>query len=865
MYGRHLTDLRLVAVLATVALRAAVADESIDYFETHIRPVLVESCASCHFANDGEVQGEFAVDNRESMRRGGKSGKAIAPGSPDESRLLTALRYENAALRMPPDGKLPDDVIEHFRKWIAMGAPDPRDGAVIDIDSIAQRAKSHWAFQPPIFQEPPVDDSGWSRRPLDQFVRATLASAELRPVEEADRRTLAKRLYFDFDGLPPTYEQIEEFALDDRPDAYEALVDRLLDSPQFGERWARHWLDVARYADSKGYVFKEERDIKNAYKFRDWVIAAFNDNLPINQFLHQQIYASPELTVAASDDQLAALGFLTLGRRFLGQQDDIIADRIDVVARGMMGVTIGCARCHDHKYDPFSIEDYYGLYGVFASTSEPHPEGQPPLLQDKLHPENVGVFLRGSRHNRGAIVERGVPTFFAADRGNVTDGSGRRELANTIVSDDNPLTARVFVNRVWGHLTGKPLVSTPSDFGLRCPPPVQQPLLDSLTVDFVNHGWSLKWLVREITTSSTYRLSSQPTHEQLAVDAENDLLGRAHRRGRDFEAMRDAILFVGDRLDTSQVGGRSEPIDTIDGGTRRTLYAYIDRQNLPSLFRTFDFASPDAHCPQRPTTLVPQQALFLLNSSIVQGISEKSVTELADSPVGERINQLYRAVLQRDPTDDERQLATQFVAGRIAEPAATNPWSYGLCNAANAVDGSSIDFQPLQHYSDSKWQQAQEFPHAEFGYLSITADGGHPGRLAEHAAVRRWTSPSHGKLHILGEVTRPESKGDGIQVIVTSSRRGLLGEWQLSTGKQEIKINLPNVNRGETIDFVVASGGNDAYDSFQLPLRLSLRTPDGMQVFDSRQGFHGPLPTTLDVWAQFVQVLLASNEFAFVD
>ena len=619
--NRVLSPLVVVtAVFAALAVRWAAGDEGDRYFEMHIRPVLVESCYGCHSQKAGKTEGELALDNRMSVLRGGLGGAVVVPGDPDSSRLIQAMEYGEEGLQMPPDGRLPDAVIAAFRQWIAMGAPDPREGEAMVIDTIASQAAEHWAFRKPSLPEVPDDPTGWSRTDVDRLVAAKLHAANLEPLPQADRRTLIQRVYFDLIGLAPSQGEIEGFLGDNEPDAYGRLVDRLLASPQFGERWARHWLDLARFADTKGYVFTEDRAFPHAYKYRDWVICALNDDMPIDQFMKYQLAA--DRMIDSSDDQrhLAAQGFVTLGRRFINNQHDIIADRIDVIFRGMMGLSVTCARCHDHKYDPITDEDYYALYGVLQSTREEQDKIYPLRLVDKDQPENVGVFIRGAAHNRGPLVQRGFPQFFSSFAPVVESGSGRLELAEAIVHPDNPLTTRVFVNRVWGHLLGEQLVRTPSDFGLRCELPRQLDVLDLLAVKFASGGWSLKQLVRKLVTSSTYRQSSVASTELLAVDSDNDLWGRANRRRLDFESLRDRLLDVAGQLD-KHIGGESEDIVGGEGGTRRTLYAHIDRQNLPNVFRTFDFASPDAHSPERAHTLVPQQALFLLNSQLIERVA----------------------------------------------------------------------------------------------------------------------------------------------------------------------------------------------------------------------------------------------------
>lgn len=636
----------------------------VEFFEKRIRPVLVDKCYGCHSAEAKKVQGGLMLDNRAAIGRGGDSGPAIKPGDAQASRLVSALRYDNEDLQMPPDGQLSDDVIADFERWVMIGAPDPRDGpAPLAADSIYARAAKHWAFLLPSKQQPPaIEKDDWATTDIDRFVLARLEGNELVPSPIADARTLVCRLHMDLTGLPPTFQDVKEFAADPSPKAYEQLVDKLLDSEHFGERWARHWLDLARFGDTKGYVFTADRNYPHAYKFRDWVIKALNDDMPYDRFLQLQI-AADHLVDEESREHLAAMGFLTLGRRFLNNVHDLIDDRIDVVFRGTMGMTVSCARCHDHKYDPLSQQDYYGAYGIFFSSEERQDDGLPLRLVDKQKPTNVRVFLRGRHDNRGDVAPRQFIAFFRKEGAKPFEsGSGRRELAEAIASRDNPLTARVFVNRVWGHLFGEGLVRTPSDFGLRSDPPTQQDVLDHLAVTFMDDAWSIKRLIRGIVLSSVYKQESTIRADAVASDAENLFLWRANRRRLDFEAMRDSLLAVSGKLDRT-VGGESVQITGNQPSNRRTLYAFIDRQNLPGLFRTFDFASPDTHTPKRPTTTVPQQALYLLNSRFVQNVAQAVVMRIAAEPDHEsKVGSLYRMVFAREPTSEELAFGVEFVS-----------------------------------------------------------------------------------------------------------------------------------------------------------------------------------------------------------
>ncbi|MFO0914971.1 MAG: PSD1 and planctomycete cytochrome C domain-containing protein [Pirellulales bacterium] len=862
---------------------------TVEFFEREVRPVLVTSCLECH--GPDKQESELRLDSHADMLKGSVGGAVVVPGQPAESRLVTAIRYDGD-IQMPPAARLPEKSIAALTRWVEMGAPWP---PAEDRLQVHASANQHWAFQP--VRQPPlpaVRRHDWIESPVDQFTLSRLESAGLEPSPPADRRTLLRRLSFDLIGLPPTSTEIAAFEADSSPQAVDRAIERLLNSSHFGERWARYWLDLARYSDTKGYVFTEDRAYKYAYVFRDWVIESFNEDLPYDQFLMQQV-AGDQLRTDADPSPLAALGYLTVGRRFLNNQPDIIDDRIDVVTRGMMGLTVGCARCHDHKYDPIPTADYYSLYGVFAASQETmlpletptaeyqaeldkregevralletkqaelqaelvsnpgpflaaawsenysakdpslwkqpglrdpsprmverwkgylqnvvkadhpvfgpwqklsglkeadYPAGAAELCQQLARNEqtpawnplvaemlagfeprsfdevidrystllvcvhqqwqqmlaeaqssgsaapqalplaaaeqlrqvlygadspavfsqedaerllrrddreqlrglrgkvtewmnsdrsprhamaltdrqesvaNPRIFVRGNPNNQGDEVPRQFLKLISGDsRQPFQQGSGRLELAKAIVSPDNPLTARVWVNRVWDHLFGQGLVDTPSDFGTRSQPPSHPELLDYLAARFMAEGWSTKWLIGEIVRSATYRQSSAPRPECQAVDPENRLLWRMNGRRLDFESLRDSLLAVSGTLDT-KVLGTSVDINGSPFPTRRTVYSYIDRQNLPGLFRTFDFASPDAHTPRRFQTTVPQQALFLMNHPFVvekaqQTLQRPEIASAADPAA--RIASIYQTLFGRSPTDDEMKLGESFV------------------------------------------------------------------------------------------------------------------------------------------------------------------------------------------------------------
>ena len=667
-------------MLITSFYRNAVADEGTDYYEQHIRPVLVEHCYECHSADAEELQAGLRLDQPAGWLDGGDSGPAIIPEAPEESLLLTALSYEADFYQMPPDQKLADEIVERFTAWIEMGAPAPQPNASTgrgtnDAPESPQQftAESHWAFQRPHYQSLDVAKIKTSSTNihsiLDAIIQSQLAEVDLAPSPQADAATLVRRLSIDLTGLPASFEEISSYQQNGRPDRYQQLVERLIHSPRFGERWARHWLDVARFADTKGYVFTEDRNYPDAYKFRDWVIESFNRDRPIDDFLRLQL-AADQLS-ADKPENLSAMGFLTLGRRFLNDKHDIIDDRIDVVTRGMMGLTVTCARCHDHKYDPIPTADYYSLYGVFSNSEEPGGEPSPLRLVDRESLSDAYIFVRGNSSNRGKRVERQFLKILSKpERPPFQKGSGRLELAHAIADHQNPLTARVFINRVWGHLTGSHLVDSPSDFGTRSRKPDQLALLDYLTIEFVKRDWSIKWLVREIVLSATYRQSATDRPTAAELDPENRLYWKMNRRRLDFESMRDGILLKCGQLDQAAIGGPSENLTGKERSHRRSLYAFIDRQNLPSLFRVFDVALPDTHVPRRYQTTVPQQALFLMNSPFIRANADSAISswrlaeETNDSEI---VRGLYRQILGREPNSTELDLACHFLAEKSDE------------------------------------------------------------------------------------------------------------------------------------------------------------------------------------------------------
>jgi hypothetical protein len=902
------TTLPIVLALAFGPLSAVADDpkapsaEESKFFETRVRPVLAENCLKCHGST--KQSGGLRLDSRKAILQGGDGGPAVVVGDPDKSLLVQAIRHQGE-LKMPEKAKMADPAIDSLVHWVRMGAPWPA-GSVPSDASKADLARKHWSLQAVIDHAPPrVDHSDRVFTTVDAFVLAKLEAKKIEPSPIADKRTLIRRVTFDLTGLPPTLAEVDAFVADESPNAYAKVVDRLLASPRYGERWGRHWLDVARYADTKGYVFTDEKRYPYSYTYRDYVINAFNEDKPYDRFVVEQI-AADRLELGDDPRPLAGLGFLTVGRRFLNDNNEIIDDRIDVVTRGLMGLSVTCARCHDHKFDPIPTEDYYSLHGVFASSVEPDElpllpnpvpeadkaaydqerqarldkveqekaelikaiqdeirsrlsyyiraafdlqfepqspkldeiarnhrvpperlkflsrkfarifektdkpdpvltpwrvyaslpeaefrtrtvgetkklldevdperkldpvvrqafEGPAPLdlaevakrygllferalqdgaskapdpalnpirerlqlggdllaidpkaikrvfnraereqlektekkvreldvthpgspahamvMNDSPNPTNPHVYIRGNPGRPGKAIPR---RFLRAltpggEAKPFTSGSGRLELAQAIASPENPLTARVMVNRIWQHHFGVGLVATPSDFGVRGEPPTHPELLDFLARRFVESGWSVKSVHRLILLSSTYQQKSDHRDDAFQADPRNQLLWKQNRRRLDYEAMRDGILAVSGKLDPRMGGRPVELFQPKTFSTRRTVYGYVDRYDLDGTFRTFDFPSPDISNPMRSETTVPQQALFLMNSPFLldqaQALANRPDLPGPDQP-RERINRLYLDLLGRAAEPREIEAALPFLEARARDEAAKGP------------------------------------------------------------------------------------------------------------------------------------------------------------------------------------------------
>ena len=935
--------------------------EGLEFFEKNVRPILADRCFECHSADKGSSKGGLILDSKDGAYKGGDEGPAVVPGNLEKSLLIKAIHYTDPELAMPPKktgGKLPDEKIAVLEEWVKMGAPMPSGGAA-KLTGLTGKARQHWAFQPiKKATVPEVKDKSWAKSPIDAFVLAKMEEKGLVPNPAADPESFLRRVSYDLIGLPPTSEQVEAFIK-----AYEvavsadalaaragkpatkveqvvaARVDELLASPHYGERWARHWLDTARYSDTRGLQVDQGDslflDYRHAYAwtYRDYVINAFNDDKPYDKFVVEQLAADRLPDIAPDDVRLAALGFITVGKRF-DDPNDTIDERIDTATKAFLGLTVACARCHDHKFDPIPTADYYSLHGIFASIVEPlqHPTiaaagkvgaaarndfikrlkqlqdeqvagffrymretrarydhemagrmmlstvrrgsneageyaekykidlqtdgdfaamriqkdspitgpfvaaaavplvyfaerapdaieeslkdpdhpvnpiiaaalrslkpktlddvamayqrvyndnktailahlallakpgeewkktspaiaqltgypwaipshdeihdneemialfstrkfcadwqnrpiyggignrapaayfrhtqinelrlshpgvpGEAMAVQDSEAPKDSYVFIRGDKNKKGAMAPRRfLDILSVGERRPYVDGSGRLEFAQSIVSKDNPITARVAVNRIWMKHFGEGFVNSPDDLGNMSEKPSHPELLDYLSAELVENGWKLKRLQRMIVMSNAYRLDSNPlvnplvakkaAVDPLKLDAGNRLLWRANLRRLDFEAIRDSMILLTGKMNPA-VGGQPANITEEPFSYRRSLYGYVDRRRLSDTLSQFDYADPDMANSKRNATIVPQQALFFMNNALsvdaARAVAARKDVVNAMSE-DQRIVAMFRALFQRRPSAAEIRMAQEFVTKQKMQAATSN-------------------------------------------------------------------------------------------------------------------------------------------------------------------------------------------------
>jgi mono/diheme cytochrome c family protein len=758
--------LALLIVLAHPGSRLLAADppgpQALAFFESKVRPVLAANCFQCHA--DKKQKGSLRLDSRAGMLKGGDRGPVLVPGAPEKSLLVTAISHADPELKMPPSKKLAKHQIDDLREWVRTGAPWPGSEKNAAAEpprgefKISAQDRAYWAFQPirrPTV--PGVRNRSAVGNPIDAFLLARLEERGLPQNPLASRRALIRRAYFDLLGLPPTPEQVEAFVQDQEPDAWERLIDRLLAQPAYGERWARHWLDVVRYAQTNGYERDDEKPY--AWRYRDYVIRALNDDKPYDAFIREQL-AGDELK-PRTDDSIIATGYYRLGvwddepddarQAAYDELDDVLA----TTSQAFLGLTINCARCHDHKFDPISQRDYYKLLAFLhnikgyekarfaadsatftalgkeadrpASGIKTTAPGQAPkgksgaatggsgsagflgsqaaavwalsVREKGRQAPKTRVLIRGNAATEGDEVEPGIPEVLttskviAANAHAAGESTGRRlALADWIASPDNPLTARVLVNRIWQHHFGRGLVPTPNDFGKTGMAPTHPELLDWLAADFLEGGWKIKRMHKLIMMSHAYQLSSRV--ENLREDEGNEFYGRQNLRRLEAEAIRDAALTVSGKLNGKMTGrgvfprlsreviaGQSRPgfgweISSESELARRSVYLFVKRTMLAPILETLDYNNTAQPIGARPVTTVAPQALMLLNSDFMQtqaeALADRLVREAGADPQAQ-VRQAYRLALGRDPTEQEQQIAFAYLQEQTDAFAALRP------------------------------------------------------------------------------------------------------------------------------------------------------------------------------------------------
>lgn len=779
-------------VLLTAAATCQAEDltsEQAKFFETKIRPVLIESCYECHSKESGQNEGGLTLDTKIGLRQGGNSGPGVAGNKLNASWIWRAVTHRDPDLKMPPESKLPDRIVADIKRWVEMGAPDPRDdglpAVVVSFIDIEQGRK-FWSFQSPEKTLPPrVANEEWSRTPVDQFVRSKLDAKNMSPSAPADPATLLRRLSFDLIGLPPDLTDISRFQSAWKRNGQQAIeneVDRLLESQHFGERWGRHWLDVARFAESNGK--QSNQSYPMAWKYRDYVIDSFNNDKPFNRLVQEQIAGDllAARTNATKREGIIATSYLAIGPKDLREKStrqftmDVVDEQIDATTQGILGLTVACARCHDHKTDAIPTADYYALAGIFLSSkthygtfggghgrhagelialpnsgrggerlsskevaatkqrlaeiesqlrdfknkkrsrmqkgdespSEPatgkgtrrrSPKGartEQDELQAKLDsldsrgtvkefamgmqdhdvPVDARVLIRGEVDSPAQNVRRGVLQVLSHSSVRIrVNSSGRLELAQWMASRQNPLTARVFVNRVWDKLFGRGIVSSTNNFGTTGVAPSHPALLDHLAVQFMDEGWSVKALIRSLVLTRTYQASSTFDAENYSRDPDNKSLWRAAPRRLDAEAMRDAMLAVTGQLNLSRpTGSRVHDAGDVELGRKsspnlmtalppvRSIYLPVVRNGLPEFIQLFDGADSDVVTGHRDSANVAGQTLFLMNSPFILEQADAFAADLQQEfdTTQKRIEAAFLKAYCRPPTSNEMQATVLF-------------------------------------------------------------------------------------------------------------------------------------------------------------------------------------------------------------
>ena len=952
-----------------LAIEPPSADNSV-FFEQHIRPILREYCFDCHGAGQ---KNEANLDLRlvRYIDKGGDSGAAINKAAIEESPLLKLVSSGD----MPPgEARVPPEKVELIRKWLAAGAPTarPEPESIGPGVPLSLEDRQYWAYKPLVQPALPdaskLPNSPALRTPIDVWLQAAMPEG-LTLSPEAPRHKLIMRAYFDLVGLPPTQAELDRWLNDASETWFTAMLDHLLESPHYGERWARHWLDVAGYADSDGYTLADA-DRPWAWKYRDYVTRSFNGDKPFDRFITEQL-AGDELAGPAQGDWtaeqielLTATGFLRTAADGTGSGDDspdarnkVIADTLKIVGSSLMGASLHCAQCHDHRYDPISHVDYHAIRSVFepaldwqqwrapsqrlvslytaadrqkaaeieAAAQEMTKQRdvkrdefmqqaldkelekyQEPLReqlrvayktpekdrndeQKELLKKNPSVnispgvlyqylpkaaeelkkldeqiaakraekppeeFVRvltepGDRAPLARLFHRGehqqpqqeiapaplsvaVPEGerieFPKDDPNLPTTGRRLAFARWLTQPTNPLLPRVIVNRLWMHHFGQGLVTTPGDFGRLGTAPTHPELLDWLAAEFVQQGWSVKKLHRQIMLSAAWRQSSVRDAARTAIDPDNRYYSRKNLQRLDAEIIRDRMLATVDRLDRNLFGAPVAIKEDdagqviVDGSqTRRSLYIRQRRTQPVAMLQTFDAPVMDINCEYRPVSTVATQSLMLLNGEF----TVEQAGHLADRILKE---QAALPIAAGSPS---------VMESGVGE---SGKWSYGT-GIFNEKTGQVDGFSALNHFDGSKWQGGSTLPGGNSGFALLHAQGGHPGNPS-YPVVRRWLAPGNCKLNVTGRLEHQSANGDGVRGRIVSSRTGSLGAWQAHNNMTQMTLKDVVIEPGETIDFVVECLEHETSDSFLWPIQMEITASDGRVIkADSVTEFHGP-------------------------
>jgi hypothetical protein len=900
---------------------ASFSPEQLQFYQKQVQPILADNCYKCHSHQADKIKGEFLLDSREALLKGGETGPAIVPGDPDKSLLIKAVRHTDADLQMPPKKKLSDEEIAVLVQWVKAGAPYSEAalaGAPARGKKITDEDRKWWSFQPvgPV-SVPTTKDGGWGRNEVDRFVFAKLQQASLQPAPEADKRTLIRRLYLDLVGLPPSAEEVARFVSDSSPKAYDQLVDSLLRDPRYGEKWARSWLDLVRYAESDGY--KSDSFRPNAWRYRDYVIRSFNEDKPFDRFLKEQI-AADELW-PNDPDALVGLSYLRLWiyeynqRNVKGQWASILNDITDVTSDAFLGLGLQCARCHDHKFDPILQKDYYRFQAFFAAL-EPREQAvlaspeqlreykaqlakwnektapirtqiedlEKPVREkttrgviDKLPKEIQAIMLKPAGERtayeqqiyelayrqvteeedkldgkfKGAEKEKldslraelatfdelkpnplpqtllvgdvgpsAPPVTIPKDKSQVPIAPGflslldeaparveplpgstgrRTALAQWITRPDNPLTARVFVNRIWQRHFGRGLVATTSDFGHLGELPTHPELLDWLANDFINHGWRLKRLHRLMVTSATYRQSSVPpanvagsdVRNPSMVDAANKLLWRQNLRRLESDQIRDALLWASGELELKAGGASVEA-----SKPRRTIYTKWLRNSRDPILEAFDPPDPYLSTPQRNVTTTPLQSLVLLNGPYVlqraQALARR-IQNLNPANPAEAVRAAYRFTFGREPSAAETARSVSFLdeqTSRITK--FDSKLSPAVTSAMPGRSGTAASFRPEGGQTRLQVPDNHLMPQYDFTIEAFVLMRSVDSGEALRTIVSRWDGRNNQPGWTLGVTGEGNASPQSLalQLIGDPAEDGE-GGYELILGGLRLELNRP--------------------------------------------------------------------------